>query len=733
MPPAGRKGTENQYLFNLGVKGRKTGIEVPDTGIRDENGLEPMDHLFSSPEKEKEATARKANGARNMNATISSEEDMDVDESTIPEPNDVLTERQRASGRLPPLRANSPIKTYLKSPARRNQSLGPVSSPIRGSIVESRAAANLAAPVRRKLDFSNTSFQSNGNTEMIDGLSDMRAASELPARNSKLTNGKLLTPFQPAFSDVGTDEHEKTVLEDSGFVNEDSFQMVNGGGDDAVEEEREESQEPEPTPEPPTKSKGKEKATEEVSAPAERRGRPKKVLQSVELPTKSKGKAKATEEVSAPAEKRGRPKKAPQPVEEEIFGEPEAVRPAKRGRLSLDDSKPQKKKGDRPQKVAEPEPEPESEPEIEDEALKPQRKRGRSQKVTEPEPQSEVEGGPDEPEEEQGPAKRTRRSLDVSGAKAVKATGKPKKATASAPTKEPKGKEKAVEEPTSNTSKSKAKAPSRKPKQATVPEVESPAIQRGPPMPRNNRGLFILRRETPLEGAGFKQTRSGRNSIKPLAYWKNERVEWAEDEDDDGLHNFVLPRIKEVVRAEEISEPKRKVSRSKSKAPKPRSKTTEPESDEDEEAEPWEMEPGRIYGEVKSWDPEDPSGAQAEEVQEEIALSAAAIITRDIPSSGFKFAKTLTLPFFGSGMVDLPPKAMKKSKNSRKMQMVFFVFSGRVQVTVNDNIFSIGKGGMWQVPRGNFYSIENEHDKPARIFFSQGCEITDDAGAGESQ
>jgi hypothetical protein len=60
---------------------RKTGIEVPDTGIRDENGLEPMDHLFSSPEKEREATARKAIGARNMNATISSEEDMDVDES----------------------------------------------------------------------------------------------------------------------------------------------------------------------------------------------------------------------------------------------------------------------------------------------------------------------------------------------------------------------------------------------------------------------------------------------------------------------------------------------------------------------------------------------------------------------------------------------------------------------------------------------------------------------------
>jgi len=32
---------------------------------------------------------------------------------------------------------------------------------------------------------------------------------------------------------------------------------------------------------------------------------------------------------------------------------------------------------------------------------------------------------------------------------------------------------------------------------------------------------------------------------------------------------------------------------------------------------------------------------------------------------------------------------------------------------------------------GNFYSIENDYDKPARIFFSQGCEIVEEAA--ESQ
>jgi centromere protein C len=142
-------------------------------------------------------------------------------------------------------------------------------------------------------------------------------------------------------------------------------------------------------------------------------------------------------------------------------------------------------------------------------------------------------------------------------------------------------------------------------------------------------------------------------------------------------------------------------------------------------------------------------------VEEEIALSSAAIITRDVANASFRFAKTLSLPFFGSGMVDLPPGAVKKPKNSRMMQMVFFVFYGRVEVTVNGNAFRIGKGGMWQVPRGlfpalslslslslsffhtftdfpfpplgNFYSISNDYDKPARIFFSQGCEVIEEA------
>jgi centromere protein C len=312
---------------------------------------------------------------------------------------------------------------------------------------------------------------------------------------------------------------------------------------------------------------------------------------------------------------------------------------------------------------------------------------------------------PEEPEEEQQaerPSKRTRHSLDKAPEAAKKTGGRPKKtADAAEPaTKEPAkraaGKSRQSGE-AYNTSKAKVKAP--KLALVTISE-DSPAVKRGPPLPRNNRGLVILRRETPAEGTGFKQTRSGRNSIKPLAFWRNERVEYSEDENEDNYGKFLLPRIKEVVRTDEVDERKPHKQRSKIKPSKGK-KCAEPESDDEENAEPWEAQPGRIEGEVRVWDPEDPTGQDTDLQEEEIALSSAAIITQVVKDGSFKFAKTLTLPFFGSGILDFRPGDKKRAKCSRKMQMVFFMHYGRVQVTVNeDNVFRIGKGGMWQVPRG---------------------------------
>jgi centromere protein C len=43
---------------------------------------------------------------------------------------------------------------------------------------------------------------------------------------------------------------------------------------------------------------------------------------------------------------------------------------------------------------------------------------------------------------------------------------------------------------------------------------------------------------------------------------------------------------------------------------------------------------------------------------------------------------------------------IKRSKNSRRMHMVFNIMEGAAEVTVADNVFTVHKGGVWQVPRG---------------------------------
>lgn len=362
-------------------------------------------------------------------------------------------------------------------------------------------------------------------------------------------------------------------------------------------------------------------------------------------------------------------------VEEQPDSEPEVLPKKGRGRLKA------KGKGKAVELTPDPEPEveveAEAEPEVEIESeSEPEpvkaTKKGRGK--TRKEPPADV----DEP-----PAKKSRRSFESAEPMPKSAAkGKSRKASKTAAAPIP-----------------KAKATSKKPKLAAIAEAESPNIQQGPPLPRNNRGLFILRRETPFEGAGFKQSRYGRNSIKPVAWWKNERIEYSEDEAEDGNTKFLLSRIKEVVRKDEVEDTRKK--RTYHKPSKSKKRAAPADEDEDDEAEPWEADPGRVYAEIRQWDPEDQIGAEAAEEEQEVAWSSAAIITKDVAGANFGFAKILTMPFFGAGMVDLPVGAIKKPKNSRKMQMAFFVFTGRVQVTINGgDPFRISKGGMWQVPRG---------------------------------
>ncbi|OJJ44190.1 hypothetical protein ASPZODRAFT_849409 [Penicilliopsis zonata CBS 506.65] len=246
--------------------------------------------------------------------------------------------------------------------------------------------------------------------------------------------------------------------------------------------------------------------------------------------------------------------------------------------------------------------------------------------------------------------------------------------------------------------------------------VENYAMRTGP---LKGRSLYILKREMPSDDS-TTHTRSGRASVRPLAYWRNERCVYGDGEADVG-QRFPLSTIKEIIRTEELESDKKKSGKHQSsKKGRPR-KNRDDDSDieGDSAADPWEKE-GILHGYIRKWDQNIQASTEDEEVLD-IAYAPSGIETRGVKNSSFRFAKLLSSSFIGSGIVELGPGGVKKPKNSKKMHMVFYVCHGRVQVDVSGVQFSAGKGCVFQVPRGNYYSFANTHQKDARLFFTQGC------------
>ncbi|KAI4255754.1 MAG: hypothetical protein LQ352_002405 [Teloschistes flavicans] len=298
-----------------------------------------------------------------------------------------------------------------------------------------------------------------------------------------------------------------------------------------------------------------------------------------------------------------------------------------------------------------------------------------------------------------------------------------------------------VTEPTKKSMQPPKSKPGRKaglalkdPNTKLRPRQRARSISKGPQSPSKVR--MVARSETPGDELSFRTTRVGRNVFKPLAYWRGEAKLFGDgiksQEDKDRME---LPPLKEVIRVEEVVELRRRKPAGRRRRPTRRLGEDDLPEDDVDEAEYWETDAGVMRASVMLWNPKTTKGDEEATEDADVAYAASAIEMRDIQGADFRFAKTLTLPFFGSGMVDLPPGGTKRIKNSRKMQMVFFVFYGRVTVELGTPTqrFSIGRGGMWQVPRGNFYAIHNHTQKHARIFFAQGCEVAPDSVFGPDE
>ncbi|KAK1774820.1 kinetochore CENP-C fungal-like protein, partial [Copromyces sp. CBS 386.78] len=717
---------EPEHVYELGVAGRKTGVTLKDSGIRDEHGMQPLDDLFSSPHKPTEEDRHQEDEAEDDQDGGASEdgradsEDMDITTTSGIAPAALLNGNP---SRLPLPVNRSPVNVVVNSPAR-NRLMARSSSPTRGSLgannKENYDRASSSQPAqdintaRRRLNFEALkagarSLSQPTTTNGINGLNGYHDQDE---------------------EEEGQESAAAVPDETDAFI-EESMAMLE---EQPVEQEDEEPEEGSP---------------QVVSAPAAKKkpGRKPKAKEPSPAPAPAKRGRKPA--ASVVEEEEEQEEQQQEEEEEEAEEEPEEVAPkvaAKRGR-------PAKGKA---AAVEEPVPA----------ANKPGRKR------------RTVEEASTDDAQDSSASRQSKRQRTTETAPAAKGRGRPKKSLIPAPEEEQVDEEPEPEPVQAGPSrKGKGRAPTpaaepvndkatkatkqqkggrkRQPSPAPAADADadtSIAIPRGPPLPKS-RGLVINRREVPGDSNAIIRTRSGRHSFKPLAYWRNEHVDYEYQEDEFVADHapkassssqgskqvrkrkFVLPTIKEVVRVEEEAVD---FSRGRSTKGTKRSTTTTAsrrggaaqQKDQQDPAppEPWELSPGILGGDVVTWFPSHefhpPALDDEVEVQEkQLAISGRAIRTQKVKDAAFRYAKTVNEGFFGAGVVDLPPGAVKRPKNSRKMFMTFFVYTGRVLVTVNETVFRIGRGGMWFVPRGNYYSIENDYDTPARVFFSQGCEV----------
>lgn len=151
--------------------------------------------------------------------------------------------------------------------------------------------------------------------------------------------------------------------------------------------------------------------------------------------------------------------------------------------------------------------------------------------------------------------------------------------------------------------KSKHKPAANSAVKRTVPKIKP--TQQGEAIPRA-KSMFAIRSETPADDSGAIRLKSGRTSIKPLAYWKGERVLLGEGRVEGKVH--ILPSMKEVVRIDEIEplKSKRRVKkgvRSKSRKNRKGEEVEEEEEEDEDEREAWETENGIMHARVMAWDP----------------------------------------------------------------------------------------------------------------------------------
>ncbi|KAI0345115.1 hypothetical protein BDW22DRAFT_1000002 [Trametopsis cervina] len=138
----------------------------------------------------------------------------------------------------------------------------------------------------------------------------------------------------------------------------------------------------------------------------------------------------------------------------------------------------------------------------------------------------------------------------------------------------------------------------------------------------------------------------------------------------------------------------------------------------------------RAYNPEQGWDDEtNEMGTVLEyptnnEVTKRIAFTARMVHPKLDASGQFSFVKIFgDGNFMAAGQLIIPPGGSKPTKGSKDNTFMFYVIEGAVAYKVHRTRFVLSTGGMFLVPRGNTYYIQNISDRDAKLFFAQAREL----------
>lgn len=565
---------------------------------------------------------------------------------------------------LPPPRSRSPMKTALGSSPRRQSSMAPRGSSV-GASSPIRATSNPG--VARRLDFHEEEEEESSlqETPALSGSGQRRKRDDIYALERSPSRPHSAVMEESELQEEITANHDEddelpivTDIEES-FVAQIDDDTVTGA--DAVEsflegetQEMEEAQ-PEPVEEPAKKGRKRKSnqaaVVEESPKPTKAQKRGAAAAQTTELAKRGKKTA------SAPAAPARRSKRV-----SDITEQDPSV-------LEVTNASEQ----------------------IEEVPVAPKR-RGRPPKA-----QKEAVA------ESEPPAKTTKRKAaakTITKEKAEPTFKKPSK-----PVTKPKEKPGSKDKENVNSASKVAKDETGRPVDAygnplSKADIEQMSTTSVGSRYGRGRHLSVFREMEP--DAIARVGRTGRHRVAPIDFWKNDRINYNHD-----------GSMQTIVKAPSPEPVQRPLTYGK----KGKKKTLSTAEEEEVEFDPWEEEDGFFTGNYKDFDPanEFTSPGLVEGV---VAWAEKGIKPEPVGDGSFQYARignTGPSGFFNWGMIELRADQMKRSKNSRKMHMVFNVQSGTVEVKVHENEFTVHKGGIWQVPRGKFCICQSPRGRCANV------------------